>query len=109
MAFVWAQDISAGTEVEKQDLDEVRTNIDAVVDNLAACFTHNATYETGLDTGYDADLKVTHCNGHDNGYDGTLHVTHKTSHRVGYYGTFNGTYKGTHKTSYRSSDKTNYK
>ena len=51
MAFVWTQDISAGTEVEKQDLEEVRTNIDFIVDNLAACFTHNTTHETNLDTG----------------------------------------------------------
>lgn len=62
MAFSWAEDISSGALITKAAIDEIRSNVDSVVDNLSSCFTHYATYDVDLHSSHDGALYTTYQN-----------------------------------------------
>ena len=103
MAFVWAEGTAAGTVIEAADITEIRTNIDAVKDNLANVAqkvtddgsdytTHNTTQYTGHD--------ATAYSGRDSSQDTSANASADSN----YYSGQNGSVLGSHYSSYCGSD-----
>ena len=109
MGFVWNENVSQDELITKAAMEEMRDNIDLVVDNLIECFEHNATYNSDQDTAWDLQDYSTWYYMHDSGYDAGLKVTYKFMHYDQYLGGNLWAYRSTHYGIYRANDKANYK
>jgi hypothetical protein len=72
VGFSWTNDITKNTAfVKAAALQEIRTNIDNIKDNLA-CITHKATYDTTKYTGDHQGYYANNLNSYDATYNGSL-------------------------------------
>jgi len=99
MAFSWVEDISSGALITKAAIDEIRSNVDSVVDNLSSCFTHYATYDVDLHSGHDGALYTTYQNNLYTGLDNALY-SYCNANYPGYHNGLDSTYKASHYTSF---------
>ena len=109
MSFVWNENVSQDELITKAAMEEVRDNIDLVVDNLADCFEHNATYNSDQDTAWDLQDYATWHYSYDSGYDAGLESSFKVMHNDSYLGGNLWAYRSIYYSLYRGSDKANYK
>lgn len=73
MAFEWTP-ISVGDIIKKSHIEEIRSNIDSIVNNLA-CITHKSSYCTSYNSAVDNDLHGTYKSGDRSGYDSSYNST----------------------------------
>jgi hypothetical protein len=65
----WTETIATGGIVEAVDINEFKTNVDWIKDNLA-CLSHNST------------VRATHYSADDSGHNGTYNATHYTTYQA---------------------------
>lgn len=108
MAFVWIEDILVDAEITKAATEEIRSNIDQVVDNLANVAHDSGDYanhrspvdntdKIGVDdtdkVGVDGGYNSTYQDGYKSGVKSTDYGTHLAGDKTTEYSGQNGTYR----------------
>lgn len=87
MAFTWTKPISAGSLASAAALQEIRTNLD-YIDNNLACITHNSTYRSS----HDSTINSGYCSAQDSSANSTVYSYDDTT----IYNGANATVQGVH-------------
>lgn len=89
MSFTWSS-IDVGSIIRKSHIDEIRSNIDSILDNIA-CITDKTSYNNGYNSGVLSNDHGTYKNGVNSSVDNDDH------------GTYNGSYVGSDDNSVNDS------
>lgn len=73
MAFTWVQPLTLLTTAS---INELKTNIDYVMDNKTVCSTHNISFDTTVYTGRYVSDKATNNTTYYNGYNGSYNSSY---------------------------------